>query len=287
MTNKVKGLLATHVAVLLFGTAGLFGKILPISPILIVFGRVAFASLFLALFSLCSDKKEIPEVKSGKTMVLILGVLLAVHWITFFYSIQVSNIAIGLLSFSTFPVYVILLEPLMFKERFKPQYLLFFLVVFVGLRTMIPSMQWSDRLFQGLFWGCISGLLFAILTLLNRFLSKSYSAGFLALWQNTIAFVVLFPLTLRLLGQITDIRFWFYLVLLGVVFTALSHTLFIYGLKYVKASIVSILACMEPVYGILFAFVLLNEIPERRVLLGGAIIVLTIISLTVKMSKRT
>ncbi|MBW6516306.1 MAG: DMT family transporter [Candidatus Cloacimonetes bacterium] len=274
MTDKGKGLLAINLAVLLFGTAGLFGKLLTFSPILIVLGRVFFASIALFLFLLLKkDFMTIKKKASHYFFMLILGILLGIHWLTFFHAIQISTVAIGLLSFSTFPVYVAFLEPIIFKERFSIKYIVLALVSFIGIRLLIPRFELTDNILQGVIWGSLSGLLFAFLTLLNRKMVSYYRAGTVALYQNLIAFLVLLPFSLSILQQVNKIHDIIMLIVLGVVFTALSHTLFIYGLKIIKAKTASIIACLEPVYGILFAFLILSEIPEVRTIVGGMIII--------------
>lgn len=287
MKKPDKGIAAVHLAVLLFGTAGLFGKLLELSPVMIVFGRVAFASLFLALFIIlqqnsagdnATDSKSSARLKL-RLLIPALGIILTVHWITFFHSIQLSTVAIGLLSFSTFPIFVVFLEPVFLKSSFQFSYLFYALLTLIGVWLLVPRFSWSDTYFQGVFWGCVSGLLFAFLTIINRFLSPYYASGKLAFFQNGIAFLLLIPVAYLQLKAVT-FRDWLILLLLGVVFTAVSHTLFIFGLRTVKARIASIIACMEPVYGILFAFLLLNEIPALRTALGGLIILSTTLYLT-------
>ncbi len=291
MTDRGKGLLEINAAVFLFGTAGLFGKFLPISPALIVLGRVAFASLALVLYTLFKSERETSkqETCSSKSyllwlLLISLGIILALHWLTFFHSIQLSSVAIGLLSFSTFPIYVAFLEPLCFKERFSFRVVMLAIITLFGISLLAANYSLTDRTMQGLLWGSLSGFLFAVLTLLNRKLITLYSAKRVSLYQNFFAFLFLLPFSFRFLDQITRFRELFLLILLGVVFTALSHTLFIQGLRVISARIASIIACMEPVYGIVFAVLLIKEIPELRTIAGGLIIVGTVfyISITMK-----
>ena len=277
MTERGKGLLAINGAVLLFGIAGLFGKLLVLSPVLIVLGRVAFASLALLLYQL--GKKEVLILErriSHYAMMILSGVLLAFHWWTFFHSIQVSTVAVGLISFSTFPVYVALLEPLLFREKFSLKHIILAFLILVGIRMLLPRSFLPHNILQGVLWGSVSGLLFAFLTLINRKMVSFYPAGTVALYQNFIAFIVLLPFSFRHIGEINWIPDIYMLIFLGVIFTALSHTLFIYGLKTVKARIASIIACLEPVYGIVLAILILSEIPGQRALVGGVIVIGTV-----------
>ena len=115
--DKKKSLFDIHVAVLLFGLAGLFGKWLILSPFIIVLGRVFFASITLALFLWLSKQSWKISPRKNYLYLIFLGFILAVHWVSFFKSIQVSTVAVGLLSFATYPVFTTLLEPVLLKEK--------------------------------------------------------------------------------------------------------------------------------------------------------------------------
>lgn len=119
MENQKKSLLSIHLAVLLFGLAGLFAKWVQLPAVIIVLGRVIFSSI--SLLVLLKIKKGSIRLKSGKDYVLMItaGIVLAVHWTTFMQSIQTSTVAIGTLTFSTFPLFVTFLEPILFHERLK------------------------------------------------------------------------------------------------------------------------------------------------------------------------
>ena len=271
METKHKNLLELHGAVFLFGMTGLFGKLVPLPPLMIVLGRVLFAAIFLSLLLFLFKQKL--TLTPGKDVVylIFLGVLLAFHWWTFFQSIQVSTVAVALLTFSTFPVFVTFLEPYFFKEQIQPMDILLALVTFLGVILVIPHFKITDHVAQGAVWGVASGLSFAVLSILNRGLVKKYSSLVIAFYQDSAAavlllpFLFLMPITLRLRDVLL-------LVLLGMVFTAVAHSLFIQGLTRVKAQTASIITCLEPVYGTIAAIFLLGEIPALRTILGGLLI---------------
>jgi drug/metabolite transporter (DMT)-like permease len=266
-----KSVVEIHLAVLLFGLAGLFAKWVLLPPLLIVLGRVLFAALSLILFLSLFKYKITLKEKKDYLFLFSLGVLLAVHWWTFFQAIRVSTVAVGLLTFSTFPIFVTFLEPWFFKERIRTTDILLTLVTFLGVILVIPRLDMKHQVAQGALWGIASGFSFAILSLLNRKLVKKYSSLVIALYQDSAAAVVLTPLVFftefRLHGK--DILL---LAILGLFFTALAHSLFIQGLTGVKARTASIITCLEPVYGIIAAIFLLGEIPAVRTVLGGILI---------------
>lgn len=279
LNNKLQSLLSVHIAVALFGVAGIFAKLLAIEPALIVFGRTFFACLAL-LVALPVMKVDV-RLKEGKDALgfLLMGTILALHWVTFFHSIQVSTVAIGLLTFSTFPIFVTFLEPFFFNERLQMIDIFVCLVVFLGLILVIPDLNFENNLTLGAFWGVFSGLTFAVLSVLNRTFVSNYPAMTIAFYQNMIASLVLLPVVggTFLTTTVHEMKL---LILLGVVFTALAHSFFIRGLLYVKAQLASVIASLEPVYGIVLAMVLLKEIPTVREGIGGCIIVGAIVLAT-------
>jgi drug/metabolite transporter (DMT)-like permease len=213
----------------------------------------------------------------------MLGVILAIHWITFFHAIQISTVAVGLLTFSTFPVFVTFMEPYFFKEKLRRFDILTAGSVVLGLILVIPSLDFQNHITQGAFWGTVSGFTFAVLSILNRKYVSTYPSMMIVWYQNLIATIILLPFIFfdDLTLQATDFAM---LALLGIFCTALAHALFIKSLVHIKTQLASITACLEPVYGIIFAFVLLGEIPTFRTILGGGIILGTI---TIASMKRT
>ena len=275
MTQKRYGLIEIHFAVLLFGIAGLFGKFLFLSPLVIVFGRTSFAALTLSAILFYSKTQIRTKTIQDFTVLILLGIILAIHWITFFHAIQMSTVAVGLLTFSTFPVFVTFMEPYFFKEKLRRFDLLTAASVVLGLILVIPSLDFQNHITQGAFWGTISGFTFAVLSILNRKYVGTYPSMVIVCYQNWMATLILFPFLFfeDLSLQPTDVLL---LAVLGIFCTALAHVLFIKSLVHIKTQLASITACLEPVYGIIFAFVLLGEIPALRTILGGGIILGTI-----------
>lgn len=271
--KRQQSLLAIHSAVLLFGIAGLFGKWLSLSPLIIVFGRVFFASAALAAFFLITRFPKKSPSPRDLGLLALLGIILAVHWTTFFKSIQVSSVSIGLLAFATYPVFTTILEPIFFKEKLIRSNVAFSCLCVLGVFLIVPRFTLADSTYLGVLWGILSGFTFAVLTVLNRRLTQVYSSLLIAFYQNSVAALVLLPsfLFIRPALNLYNVTL---LALLGIFCTAGSHSLFIHGMKYVKAQTASIIHSLEPVYGILFALVFLRETPTLRTLVGGAIILL-------------
>lgn len=269
-----KNLAEIHIAVLLFGMAGLFGKWLTLSPLTIVLGRVFFASITLALLLKLTGQKFIISPRKNYFALVLLGFILAIHWACFFQSIQVSTVAIGLLSFSTYPVFTTILEPLLLKERIIKMNFLLSLACLAGVSLIIPRFSLGHSTFVGVLWGLLSSLTFALLTVLNRNLTQNLPSLLLAFYQDFFALVFLLPSCI-VLQPALNARDILLLLVLGVFCTAGSHSLFIDGMKRIKAQTASLIHTLEPVYGIAFAFLLLREIPSLRTILGGMIILLS------------
>lgn len=277
--KKKRSLAEIHVAVVLFGIAGLFGKWIALAPSIIVLGRVFFASITLALILLISKQTIIFPKKSTYFLLVSLGFLLAVHWTVFFKSIQISTVAVGLLSYSSFPVFTAFLEPLFSKEKIQIKNLFYAGVCVFGIFLIIPKFDLSDAVFQGVLWGVAAGFTFSLLTIFNRKLSKQYSSLVIAFYQDFFATLFLLPFFF-ILRPALDLKNIILLCILGIFCTAGSHTLFIKGMKYIRAQTAAIISSLEPVYGIVIAFIFLNETPPLRTILGGAIILLAAFSVT-------
>jgi drug/metabolite transporter (DMT)-like permease len=278
---KKQSILEIHAAVVLFGLAGLFGKWLALSPLIIVLGRVFFASLALFFFFLLTQQDMRIFPKKNAAVFILLGFILAVHWVAFFQSIQISTVAVGLLSYSSFPVFTAFLEPLFFKEKIQISTLLFALFCVLGIFLIIPRFDMTDSTYQGVLWGLFAGFTFSILTILNRKLSQIYSSLLITFYQDFWATLFLLPFFFIMRPHLEG-RDILLLLILGIFCTALSHSLFIKGMRLIKAQTAAIISSLEPVYGIVMALFILNEIPSLRTVLRGVIILGTTLAVTLR-----
>ncbi len=274
MLKLNKGMLQVHIAVFLFGFAGLFGKFLSCDPLYIVFGRTFFAAIALFFYALILSKTRLFSCsKKDFSFFIFQGLLLAVHWWAFFYSIQLSSVAVGLVTFSTFPLFVTFMEPFFFKEKLNAIDILVAFAVFCGVVLVIPNFDFSNSITKGAFWGIFAGFSFAVLAMVNRRNARASDPIMVSFYQNFFAalFLIL-PIALLSIPmpEISDLP---NLIILGVLCTALSHTLFIKALVFIRAQTAAVIAGLEPVYGIVLAFFMLSEVPKVRTLMGGAIII--------------
>ena len=190
-SNSRVATIELHAAVFLFGISGLFGKLIPVSALIIVLGRTAFAALTIVLGLKIFSAGMRASSRKSLVSIAFSGVLLALHWLTFFHAIQVSTVAIGLIGYATFPIFVTFLEPLLSSQRVRAVDVLSAVVVVIGLVLVAPRFDLSDSGTVGLIWAVVSGALFAVLTLYNRILVKENSVRVVALYQHASAALLL------------------------------------------------------------------------------------------------
>lgn len=284
MKNQKKSLISIHIAVLLFGLAGLFAKWVLLPAVIIVLGRVIFSSL--SLFFLLRVKRARVRLDKGRDYILMItaGIVLAVHWTTFMQSIQTSTVAVGTLTFSTFPLFVTFLEPVLFHERLKSSSVVSAVVMLAGVLLIVPEFHLGNTMTQGVIWGMAGSLSYAVLSLMNRMFMEKYTSSLTAFYEQATAAVVLLP-SLFLLKPVVSGKDILVLVLLGVVFTAFAHTMYIEGLKHVKVQTAGIISGLESVYGIIAAFLFLGEKPGIKELAGG-VIILGVVFYSTRLSSR-
>ena len=272
--KQLRGLVTANVAVLLFGLAGVLGKLSLLPAPIIVFGRSFFAGLVLLAVCWLRHISLRPKQSRDGYLLLGQGVLLALHWTAFFQAINVSNVAIGLLSFSSFPLFTAMLEPLLLHQRPSRIQIVAALLILPGIYLLVPSFSLQNQTTLGVMWGVVSGASFALLSVTNRWLGRTYSSLMISLYQDGIAAIVLLPIFFfTATGSFWTPHALLILFILGVVCTALAHTLFIASMRDITAQTASLLASLEPVWGIIFGILLLGAIPTTRTLIGGAIMI--------------
>ena len=267
---------ALHIGALMFGLTGVFGKLAAASPSIIVFGRAAFAVLALALFARFASSTPWQKLYSTDLRRLLLsGLLLAGHWVSFFIAVKVAGVAIATLGFATFPAFTVILEGLIFRERIRANEMVLVVLVSVGLVLVTPDFDLASQATSGLIWAVASGLLFSLLSLNNR-ASGSIPPVQAALCQNVVVALCLLPVAAPGLSEVRALD-WLWIGLLGVFCTGLAHSLFVASLKVLKARTAAVVFAMEPVYGITVAWLLFGENPTLRMLLGGTLIIAAIV----------
>jgi drug/metabolite transporter (DMT)-like permease len=267
-----RGALASlHAAVALFGFAALFGKWVALPALVIVLGRTVIGAATLMLAVRLRDHR----LTRPSRALAMNGAILALHWLTFFAAIQIATVAVGLLGYATFPLFVLLLEGRLVPGRARAAEWAIALLASAGLVAMIPASDPAGDTARGLALGVVSGYTFALLAVRNRRFVESASAVEIALWQNAFAALCVWPIVLLLGGAswVPNAMDIVLLVVLGFACTGVAHTLFIASMRVLSAHTASVVAALEPVYGVALAVALLREIPDARTWLGGAMII--------------
>ena len=268
---------ALHIGALMFGLTGVFGKLAAASASIIVFGRAAFAVLALLCFTALAKRSAWYRLTLRDARRLLLsGVLLAGHWISFFVSVKIAGVAIATLGFASFPAFTVILEGLIFRERIRPNEIVLVALVSIGLILVTPSFDLASQATEGLLWAVASGLLFSLLSLNNRANSGRMPAVQAAMWQNAVVALCLLPFAGPGLSEVRPLD-WLWIGLLGVFCTGVAHSLFVASLAVIKARTAAVVFAMEPVYGITLAWLLFHETPSLRMLLGGVLIIVAIV----------
>lgn len=262
-----------HGAVLLFALCALFAKWLALPALYIVIGRSLFAAVAIAVF--CVFAKHSLHIKKRQLLPLLAsGLLLAIHWWSFFYSIQLTSVTIGLITFACFPIFVAFIGPLFAQQQYQPIHTVQALLCLIGIAliTGFDSLVGKDLL--GIILGLFSAFCFALLTLYNRRYVQGSDAIGLSFYQHSFAGICLLPCLLfyQVVPSLEQLALLF---LLGTIFTALAHTLLLLALRHISAFNASIVVSLEPVYGIFAAYLLIDE-PLSITIIIGAILVLTV-----------
>ena len=238
---------------------------------MVALGRVVCSSALLLVIALVKKDRLRLDSKKDVFLIILTGAVMAAHWTTFFQSIQVSTVAIGTITFSTFPLFLTFLEPVVFHEKIRRQSIISAVILFIGVLITIPEFSMANHTTIGIIWGMICSLTYAVLTLANRYFSARYAARTICLYEQGSAAIVLLP-ALFLVDTTWRAQDFAGVAFVGFVCTAFAHSLYVTAQKSVKAQTAGIVSGMETVYGIVYALLFLGEIPSIRELVGGAII---------------
>ena len=275
MTDSKSGLSILYVAVFLLALNGLFSKVIPLDAVSVTQLRSVLAAITLFLFALLGKRKFRLSSPKQYFGVYAIGVIMGLHWVSFYHSMQVSTVAIGMLALFTYPIITVFLEPFFNKVNVSAADIVAGVLVLLGVLLMVKDdfQQFDSSAMQGVFWGVISAFLFSVRNLLQKYHHPAVSSDSLILHQViAIAVMLLMFVDFSAVSSLAA-KDWLLLVLLGAVSTAAAHSLLSYSLKHLEAKSVAMISCLQPFFATLFAWLLLNEIPTQSIVLGGLIIV--------------
>ena len=259
-TNYLKNLSGLILATLFISTSGVLGKYIAMPSEVIIWFRSAFAMIFL--YGFCKSRKISLRVIDLKTHVpfIISSLFTAGHWVTYFYALKLSNVAIGMLSLFTFPVITALLEPIFIKSKLNPVHLVLGLMVLIGLYILAPEFSMESSDVRGILFGLFSALCYSIRILILKQHVTLYNGSMIMFYQTFVITIVLFPVLFFMDTSGFQSQFP-YLLLLALLTTAIGHSLMVHSLKFFSASTATIISSIQPVFGIIIAFIVVDEVP--------------------------
>ena len=266
-----RSFLELNLAIIFLSTSGVFGRLIDMPPTLIIWWRCALAVILMGIYVKVTRRDLKIKEKGHKGVIFWSSFLLASHWVTYFYSLSLSNIAIAMLTLHTYPAMTALLEPIFLKTKFRLYHLGLAAMVLVGVFILIPADGGSDNLGLAIIFGLVSALSYALRNIFTRKVIPSYDGSVMMFFQLAVMTILLLPI-LYFESPASITTEWPYVGLLAIVTTCLGHTLFVHNLKKYEAVTISLLTSIVPVYGILWGVIFLAEVPSLMTVLGGVII---------------
>lgn len=261
VNNLKKAFIQLHIAVLLAGLTGILGKLITLNEGLLVWYRLLLTALSLWILALV--RRQVVRIAMVDVWRIFgVGSIAALHWVSFYGSIKYSNVSIGLLCFSAIGFFTALIEPLLMRHRVDFVELLLGLLVIAGIFFIF---QVDPHYKTGILIGLLSSLLGSLFPVLNKRLLQRIAPETVTLYELSGGFLflsILLPLYLYYVP--TDHLApgpwdWVWLLVLSLACTVLAFNLSMSALQKISAFTVNLSYNLEPVYGILLAFVLFRE----------------------------
>jgi drug/metabolite transporter (DMT)-like permease len=268
-------LLEINLAMLFISTSGALGRYIQLSVPVTIASRAILAFVILVLY--CRFKKVSFKIdKADRPMIILSGLLMGVHWVTYFYALQMSNVAIGMLSMFTYPVLTAFLEPIILKTKFQKIHLLLGALVLLGIYFLIPDFSLANSYTLAILIGVFSALVYAMRNLLMKSKVAKYNGSMLMSYQTGIVGIILLPSFL--FSDFSEVvSQWQAILTLALLTTAIGHTLFLASFKHFTITTASILSSVQPVYGIIIGAIFLSEYPTWTTILGGVLILTAVV----------
>tara|TARA_R110000823_G_scaffold182119_1_gene314968 strand:- start:3623 stop:4531 length:909 start_codon:yes stop_codon:yes gene_type:complete len=274
---KLNNYLHLHFIVFVWGFTAVIGKLITIDALPLVWYRMLMASLIILAYILI---RKFQLKVSPKTLLMLIlgGIVVSLHWVTFFMAIKVSNVSIALATMSTGAFFTALLEPFWYGRKMVGYELVFGLIVMLGLYIMFRV---ETGFLNGILLALVSSFLSATFSLINGKLTQEQRPSVISFYE--VGSGVLFLSIYLVFSGSFDQKFfqlsvndWMYIFILASVCTAYAFIASVKILKYISPYTVMLTINLEPVYGIILAFLLLGESEKLNPLFYvGALLILT------------
>ena len=270
-----------HLIIFMWGFTGILGKLIHLESLVIVWHRVLIAFLALGFFMII--RKYPMKASNWKSVLKLIGVgiIVAMHWITFYKSIQLSTASLGILCLSTTTLHVTWLEPLVMKRPF--QWIEFLLGLLVIFGIYFVSSDFKPNEYEALAYGLISALCAAFFSVFNAKLAQDIPTPTITLFEMLTGFIFI-SVVLIFQGRFTTELFimtqsdFLWLLFLGILCTSFAFLVTIEIVKMLGAFTVSLSINLEPIYTILLAIFILNEhtLLNNKFYWGAALIIFVV-----------
>jgi len=263
MKPEQRAYLELHIAVLLFGFTAILGDLIQLSAMVMVWWRMLLTSVSL-LFLIRMGRQLRKMPRSLVLQFMGIGVLVAMHWVCFFGAIKLSNASITLICMATTSLFTAFLEPMLLRQRIKGIEIFLGAIIIPGMAMVVNST--GDDMLAGILVGLLSAFLASLFATLNKKLvskADSMSITFLELSSGWLFLTLLLPFFISsesvFMPSLADLG---YLIILALLCTTLAYVLALRSLRHISAFASNLTVNLEPVYGIVLAWVLLNEHQE-------------------------
>ncbi len=265
-------------ASVIYGFSGIFFmyvKNMAAGPV--VFYQLLFGLLALAGYLAVTGKLSGIKLRGKRKTLMLLGVWQAGAMVSYYTAVSFTNVSISVLLLYTAPFYVLLLAPVLLKEKYSRKSLaalvlsLSGVIIVIGPENLVSGSKLEPEYLFGVLMGLFSGLFYACVTVTSRYLRDEYS-GLEQLFISTCATVVLLLPFVMQASTKTLLENLPVLLFLGAAITSVGSILYFTGLVHVKAQNASILSLLEPVSTIFFAYLLLKDPISAETLLGCVLI---------------
>ncbi len=274
---KVNKYVQLHTIILLWGFTPVLGKLISLQALDLVWYRLLISGITIYIFARWKGiSLKIPPKAFFE--ILGMGVIVGIHWYTFYHAIKVSNVSVTMAGFSTVTLFGSLLQPLILKKPFFWADLIYGVVIGAGL---IIILNFEKFYALGIFYGVISAFTAAIFGIYNGKLIQKHNPITITIVEFIGAFLLL-TILIGLFGKNPNVFLlpvavdWFWLMVLSILCTTIAFTWGIYILKQFSPLTVIITNNLEPVYGIVFSVLLFgsSEYMSLQFYIGAAIILL-------------
>jgi len=275
--NNFKAYAYLHTAVFLFGFTGILGGLIKLQETMLVWHRMWMSALLMFFVVLLAQKFKLIKFKDLKP-IAIVSFFIALHWVAFYGSIKYASVSVAMVCLSSITLFTALLEPILLKTKFQKSELILSFLVLIGVYIISRA---QDGQLIGIILGVIAAILSAIFTILNKKLIAQYDSRLLSFYELGIGFLIL-TLLLPIINYASPITSiwpdktdWIYLLLLSLFCTVIAFNLSLKALRSLSPFTINLVINLEPVYGILLAFVVLQE--HKLLNLGfaiGAVVIL-------------